>query len=156
MSSCTQTSRSISSTGSGRSRRASTRLKITAVAPIPSPIVSTETRVTPLALANPRIAYLISCQIPLILSPMPLETTSSASHPLEPRLLKRLRRTRRLITHDLAIEEVDRAVGMASITRVVRDHTDRRTPLVQLPQQLHHPIGRASCRERALDSRRVG
>src|SRR5690625_7788172 len=71
---------------------------------------------------------------------MPLETTSSATHPPEPSLLKRLRRTRRLITHDLAIEEVDRAVGMASITRVVRDHTDRRTPLVQLPQQLHHRL----------------
>src|SRR5690606_31564533 len=36
----------------------------------------------------------------------------------------------RLVTHDLAVEEVDRPLGVARITRIVRHHDDRRAALV--------------------------
>ena len=39
---------------------------------------------------------------------------------------------------DAAVEEVDRAVGVRGVARIVRDHADRRAAAVQLAKQLHH------------------
>src|SRR5688572_14786080 len=38
---------------------------------------------------------------------------------------------------DAAVEEMDAAIGVARVTRIVRDHADRRAFAVQLAQQLH-------------------
>src|SRR5689334_4243427 len=42
-----------------------------------------------------------------------------------------------LLFHDAAVEQVDRAAGVAGEARVVGDHADRGAVLVQLLQQLH-------------------
>ena len=39
---------------------------------------------------------------------------------------------------DAAVEQVDRAIGVRGVARIVRDHADRRAAAVQLAKQLHH------------------
>src|SRR5438874_8883908 len=42
-----------------------------------------------------------------------------------------------VLLDDAAVEEMDGAVGVARVARVVRDHADRRAFTVQLAEQLH-------------------
>src|ERR1043166_2749677 len=44
----------------------------------------------------------------------------------------------RLLLDDLAVEEMDRPVGVRGVAGIVRHHADRRARTMQLPQQLHH------------------
>ena len=44
------------------------------------------------------------------------------------------------ILDDQAVEQMDRAVRMARVARIVRDHDDRRALAVQIAQQLHHRL----------------
>src|SRR4051794_33901343 len=55
--------------------------------------------------------------------------------PPDPYLM--LHRLGNVLLDDAAVEEMDAAVGVAHITRVVGDHRDRRALPVQLLQQLH-------------------
>src|SRR5690606_35530555 len=55
-------------------------------------------------------------------------------------LLQLVRRDGRLVADDLTVEEMDRAIGVARVARVVRDHADRRSLVVQLLQQRHHRL----------------
>ena len=43
-----------------------------------------------------------------------------------------------VLLDDAAVEQMDAAVGVARVARVVRHHADRRAFAVQLAQQLHH------------------
>src|SRR5437588_3977292 len=43
-----------------------------------------------------------------------------------------------LFFDDAPVEEMNRAVGVARITRVVCDHADGRAALMQFAQQVHH------------------
>src|SRR5512146_1559982 len=44
------------------------------------------------------------------------------------------------LVDDAAVEQVDRALGVAGEARVVGDHADRRAHPVQVLQQLHHRV----------------
>ena len=41
---------------------------------------------------------------------------------------------------DAAVEEVNVAIGVAGVARIVRDHADGRAALMQLVQQVHHRL----------------
>src|SRR6185295_1046057 len=43
-----------------------------------------------------------------------------------------------LLLDDAAVEDVDAAIGVARVTRIVRDHADRRAAAMQLAQEIHH------------------
>src|SRR3954469_25726662 len=49
----------------------------------------------------------------------------------------KLHRFGHVLLDDAAVEEMDAAIGVAGVPRVVRDHRDRRTGAVQLLEQLH-------------------
>src|SRR5256885_6370257 len=49
----------------------------------------------------------------------------------------------RLLFDDAAVEDVDAAVGVPRVARIVRDHADRRAAAVQLAQQIHHRFAAA-------------
>src|SRR5215208_4694013 len=43
-----------------------------------------------------------------------------------------------LLFHDTAVEEMDGAIGVCCVARIVRDHADRRAAAVQLAKQFHY------------------
>src|SRR5918999_1406827 len=47
---------------------------------------------------------------------------------------------RRSLLDDSPVEQVDGAVGMALVPRIVGDHADRGAAAVQLAEQLHHGL----------------
>ncbi len=49
-----------------------------------------------------------------------------------------MQRRRRVFVDHPSIEQVDRAIGVRFISRIVRDHADRGTIAMQLAQQVHH------------------
>ena len=48
-----------------------------------------------------------------------------------------------LLLDDAAVEDVDAAVGVARVARIVGDHADRRAAAVQLAKQIHHRFAAA-------------
>src|SRR5437899_150207 len=49
----------------------------------------------------------------------------------------------RMLLDDAAVEEVDAALGMPRVSRIVRDHANRRPGLVQLAEEVHHGLAAA-------------
>src|SRR5204863_130037 len=49
----------------------------------------------------------------------------------------------RLLFDDAAVEDVDAAVGVPRVARIVRDHADRRAAAMQLAEQIHHRFAAA-------------
>src|SRR6185503_8382697 len=94
-------------------------LKIAVVPPMPRARVSSATTVKPGARTNERRAYRISW----------IST---------PYLREMLSRSADVLFDDAAVEQVNSAIGVRGVARIVRDHADRGAAAMQFAQQLHH------------------
>src|SRR5712691_8698636 len=111
-------------------------LKIAVLAPMPSPSTTTTIAVKPGAFSSVRIACLTSCTIRTRGRRVPRRTHHASSNS-EFRILSsefvlfRDGHFHPFLDH-AAVEQVDAALGVTRISRVVRHHADRRAGAVQL------------------------
>src|SRR3954464_9119956 len=122
-------------TGRGRSSTALTRLKIAVLAPMPSASDNTATSVNPGLLASIRRPYLMSCMVGLRNADD--QTLMRDVEAAFFQLALALGALAAVLFDDPAVEQVNRAIGVARVARVVRDHADRRPFTVQLAEQFH-------------------
>src|SRR5690606_17621647 len=132
----TRTSSSGSGTGSERSITASMRLKMAVLAPMPSANDSTATVVKPGLRSSPRKAWRRADMGERV------RGSGRLSAYLEAVLLELGGQLRGFgaahVLDDLAVEELDAALRVLLVARVVGDHHDGGAPLMELPQQVHH------------------
>src|ERR1051325_1994408 len=142
----TVTSDDTSATGSGRRRTTLIRLKIAVFAPIPSARDNTAAVVKPGLLRSIRAAYRISrikdpggCapQHSALVIPAVIVGGRLVRY-VEAAFLELLfGPLAAVFLDDAAVEEMDGAIRVARVARVVRDHADRGAFAVQLAEQFH-------------------